>query len=98
MHIFILCSSGKNKKRTENSVLFYFSRFSNAERTAAMTKAEKVQSFPVIVASTFSMTSFGKRMVLFVVGGIDGILNLSINIPLFFSIFYRVSIFLSMAR
>ena len=38
--------------------------------------AEKVQSFPLIACSTASTTSFGKRMVLFVVGGVEGILKL----------------------
>ncbi len=58
----------------------YSSIFSNAARTAAMTKAENVQSFPWMAVSTCSITSLGKRMVLFVVGGIDGILKLPIII------------------
>lgn len=57
----------------------YFSgeafRSSSAARTAAMTKAEKVQSFPRMASSTCSMTSFGNRTVLLVVGGTDGNLN-----------------------
>ena len=41
--------------------------------TAAITKAENVQSLPFIAFSTLSITSFGKRMVLLVVAGTDGI-------------------------
>ena len=52
------------------------SRSSSAWRTAAMTNAEKLQSLPRMASSTCKITSLGKRMVLFVVGGMDGILNL----------------------
>ena len=47
-------------------------------RTASTTKAEKVQSLPTMAFSTCSITSLGKRMDLFVVAGILGILNLLI--------------------
>ncbi len=54
--------------------LFYFSsNSSKAARTAAITKAEKVQSFPRMASSTCSITSFGNRMVLLVVSGMEGI-------------------------
>ena len=46
-----------------------------------MTKAEKVQLFPLIASSTLLIRSFGKRIVLLVVRGMDGILNLDIRIP-----------------
>lgn len=58
-----------------NGSHFSSSKFSNATLTASITKAVKVQFFPSIAFSTSSITSFGKRMHLFVVGGIDGILN-----------------------
>ena len=48
---------------------------SSAFLTAAITNAENVQSLPCMAFSTSSMMSLGKRMVLFVVGGIDGILK-----------------------
>lgn len=48
---------------------------SNAARTAEITKAEKVQSLPFMASSTLAIMSLGKRMVLFVVGGTDGILK-----------------------
>ena len=65
-----------DQKTSAGALVFYSSfKFSNIILTAAMTKAEKVQFFPWMAASTFSMTSFGKRMVLLVVGGIEGILN-----------------------
>ena len=53
---------------------------SSAARTAAITNAENVQSFPWIACSTASTTSFGKRMVLFVVGGVEGILKLPTHV------------------
>lgn len=55
----------------------YFSSLisSRAARTAEITKAEKVQFFPLIASSTSVTTSFGNLIVLFVVGGIDGILK-----------------------
>ena len=43
------------------------------------TKAEKVQFLPEIAFSTSSIISLGNRMVLLVVGGIAGILNLLIR-------------------
>lgn len=46
-----------------------------------MTKAENVQFLPWMAASTSSTTSDGKRMVLLVVGGVEGILNFPINLP-----------------
>ena len=58
--------------------LCYFFKSSRAARTAAITKAEKVQSLPLIAFSTPSTTSLGKRIVLFTVGGFSGILNLPI--------------------
>lgn len=51
------------------------SKFASATFTASMTKAEKEQFLPVIACSTANMTSFGKRIVLFVVDGIIGISN-----------------------
>lgn len=57
----------------ENRYASGFSKSASAARTAAMTNAENVQSFPWIAFSTDSTTSLGKRMVLFVVGGVDGI-------------------------
>lgn len=60
---------------------FSSSRFSNATRSASMTNAENVQSRPRIAFSTPAMTSFGIRMHLFVVGGMDGILNFLIISP-----------------
>ena len=52
---------------------------SKAARTAAITKAEKVQFLPWIAFSTSSTTSLGKRIVLLIVGGVDGIWNLLID-------------------
>lgn len=51
------------------------SRFSRATLTASTTNAVKVQHLPEIAFSTSSITSFGKRIHLLVVGGTDGILN-----------------------
>jgi hypothetical protein len=51
-------------------------KFFNATRTASTTNAVKVQLFPLMAFSTPSITSFGNLIVLFVVGGITGILNL----------------------
>lgn len=48
-------------------------RSSSAARTAATTKAEKVQFCPTMTSSTASITSFGNRMDLFVVAGCFGI-------------------------
>ena len=48
---------------------------------AAITNAEKVQSLFLIKFSTSKMISLGKRMVLLVVGGVDGILNVDITYP-----------------
>lgn len=48
---------------------------SKALRTAEITKAEKVQFLPFIASFTLAITSFGNRMVLLVVGGIEGILK-----------------------
>ena len=48
---------------------------------AAITNAEKVQSLFLIKFSTSKMISLGKRMVLLVVGGVDGILNFDITYP-----------------
>ena len=64
--------------------IFYFSsfKFSSATLTDSITKAEKVQFLHFIASSTCSITSFGKRMHLFVVSGIDGILNSFIQSPL----------------
>ena len=52
---------------------------SRAIRTAAITKAEKVQFLLWIAFSTSSTTSLGNRMVLLIVGGVDGIWNLPID-------------------
>ena len=49
--------------------------FSIATLTASTTNAVKVQVVPVMIFSTSSITSFGKRMHLFVVGGTEGTLN-----------------------
>ena len=56
-------------------------RRGSATRTASTTKAENVQFFPWMTSSTFCKTSVGKRMVLLVVGGVDGILKVAIFIP-----------------
>ena len=57
----------------ENTICFCCSsKFSSAHRTASTTKAVKVQSLPWIWASTCSITSLGKRMLLLVVGGTAG--------------------------
>ena len=45
--------------------IFYFSIFSRAYSTAWITKFEKETSLPVIASLTLSMTSIGKRIVLF---------------------------------
>jgi len=45
---------------------------------AAIIKAENVQSLPRIASSTSFIKSFGNRIVLFVVAGMVGILNLPI--------------------
>ncbi len=45
--------------------LFYFSIFSRAYSTAWITKFEKETSLPVIASLTLSITSMGKRIVLF---------------------------------
>lgn len=73
-------------------------RFSKATRTASTTKAVKVQSFPLIAVSTSSITSFGNLIHLFVVGGIDGILNFFTKYHLcntYVYIVYSKKIFLS---
>ena len=59
----------------------YDFKSTNAARTAAITKAEKVQSLPLITFSTSSTTSLGNLIVLLTVGGVSGILNLLINYP-----------------
>ena len=46
-----------------------------------MTNAEKVQLLPSIAFSISSMMSLGKRIVLLVVGGMDGTLNFLIRSP-----------------
>lgn len=56
------------------------SRFSSATLTASITKAVNVQVVPEIAFSTSSIKSFGNRMLLLVVGGIDGISNFFIII------------------
>lgn len=56
----------------------FSSRSSIAALTAAITNAEKLQSFPQITFSVLSIKSLGKRMVLLVVGGTVGILNFDI--------------------
>ena len=68
-------------------------RSSKAARTAAITKAEKVQSFPTITASTAAITSLGNRIVLFVVGDWLGILNLLIlqRLPQYNLYFYCIA-------
>ena len=58
-----------------DSVFSEDSTSSTAARTAATTNAENVQSLLQISASTLSIKSLGKRTVLFVVGGIEGILK-----------------------
>ncbi len=68
-------------KKRPLGVFFHSSISSNAIRTAAITKAEKVQSFPSIAFSTEAITSSGKRMVLFVVDGELGIWNFAIITP-----------------
>ena len=68
--------------RSGGFVYFCSSKLSRATLTASITKAEKVQFFPCIAFSTFSIISFGKRMHLFVVGGTDGILKSLISSPL----------------
>lgn len=65
----------RSKEQRRSAALYSSFKFSNIIFTAAMTKAEKVQFFPWMAASTCSMTSFGKRMVLLVVLGMEGILN-----------------------
>ena len=62
-------------------VLQFSFKSSRAARTAAITKAENVQSLPLIAFSTSSTTSVGKRIVLLVVGGVVGILNFPMEIP-----------------
>ncbi len=52
------------------------SRLANAARTAATVKAENVVCLPAIARSTPSITSFGNRTHLFVVGSATGTLNL----------------------
>src|SRR5699024_10553048 len=71
------------------------SRFSRATRTASTTKAEKVQSRPRMASSTASLMSLGKRMLLLVVGGILGILNLRVMhyISPYFYMTKRIAIF-----
>lgn len=59
----------------------YSPRSSRAARTAAITNAEKVHSFPLIAFSTSSTMSPGKRIVLLTVGGFSGILNFPIAAP-----------------
>ena len=54
-----------------------------AFRAAAMTNAEKVQSFPAMAFSISSMTSLGNRMVLLVVAGVLGISNPAMPSPRF---------------
>ena len=54
------------------------SRFLNATLTASTTNAVNVQSLSFIAFSIPSRTSFGNRMLLLVVRGTTGILNLSI--------------------
>ena len=53
---------------------------SKAARTAAITKAENVQFLFWIAFSTPSTTSLGKRIVLLIVGGVDGIWNLPMDV------------------
>ena len=50
----------------------------NAALIAAITKSVKVQFFPRIACSMPSTKLLGMRIVLFVVGGISGILNVAI--------------------
>lgn len=72
-----------------------FAISSNAARTAAITKAEKVHSLPLMAFSTASTTSLGKRMVLLVVGGVVGILKQPIIYPSQYNcIAFSVSVFL----
>lgn len=59
----------------------YDFKSSNAARTAAITKAEKEQSLPLIAFSTSSTTSLGNLIVLLTVGGFSGIINLLIYYP-----------------
>ena len=70
-----MCVKCNIKKYQRDDLFCSASTSSTAARTAATTKAEKVQSFPWIRDSTRSIRSFGNRMVLFVVGGIEGILK-----------------------
>ena len=67
------------------SLLF---RFSSATLTASITNAEKVQFLPCIAFSICSITSFGKRMHLLVVGGTEGILNSLIDHHSFVTLLY----------
>ena len=75
------------------------SKFSRATLTASTTKAVKVQDLPDIAFSTSSITSLGKRMLLVVVGGTDGILNFRNNItPLLSNIVYKKRYILCIAN
>jgi len=66
--------------------------FSKATRTASTTNAVKVHGVSLIAFSTFSITSFGKRIHLLVVGGTDGILNFRINSPHNINVYKNISI------
>ena len=74
-----------------NRTAFCYSsfKFSSATFTASITKALKVQEVPLIAISISSITSLGKRMHLFVLGGTDGILNFLIIYHLCNTILYK---------
>ena len=79
----------KHEKRPPQRSFSCSFKSSNAARTAATTKAEKVQSLPRIAASISSSISLGKRTDLFVVGGTLGILK---AIVLTCNTFYMTSV------
>ena len=90
-----MCVKCNIKKYQRDDLFCSSSTSSTAARTAAMTKAEKVQSFPWIRDSTRSIRSFGNRMVLFVVGGLEGILKdmrYTSQSIYWFSLIYQISL------
>ena len=90
-----MCVKCNIKKYQRDDLFCSASTSSTAARTAATTKAEKVQSFPWIRDSTRSIRSFGNRMVLFVVGGIEGILKdmrYTSQSIYWFSLIYQISL------
>lgn len=67
-------------KKVLHTVFYSSFKFSSATFTASTTNALKVQDVSLITASTSSITSFGKRIHLLVLGGTEGILNFFIII------------------